>query len=209
MPKTVGDFFDKQSRCCSKRARRKGVWKSSKVLLEELHRAGIEGRTVLEIGCGVGELSRTVLRDGAARVTGVDLSSKSLEEARRISAEQGLADRTEFVLADALTEPLPESDVLVMDRVLCCTPRAVEMLSRAVPITKNAVGFVVPYSKGVASWPARIFNMATRGFCRVIRSEFRPYVHDTRKLDESVRAHGFTRTAKRLSYPWIVMVYSR
>src|SRR5262245_51706790 len=58
------------------------------------------GKRVLEIGCGIGTDTMNFARAGA-RVTAVDLSSRSLDLARQRAAVFGLEDRIEFVEADA------------------------------------------------------------------------------------------------------------
>lgn len=62
------------------------------------------GGTVLDVGCGWGEL---VLRVAAlaplARAVGVDLDEVSIVEARRRAAERGLEERVTFLAADGVT----------------------------------------------------------------------------------------------------------
>jgi 2-polyprenyl-3-methyl-5-hydroxy-6-metoxy-1,4-benzoquinol methylase len=58
------------------------------------------GKRVLEIGCGLGTDTINFARAGAS-ITAVDLSSKSLELARRRADVFGVADRVTFVEADA------------------------------------------------------------------------------------------------------------
>src|SRR5262245_38415874 len=58
------------------------------------------GKRVLEIGCGLGTDTINFARAGA-RVTAVDLSSRSLELARQRAEVFGLADRIGFVEANA------------------------------------------------------------------------------------------------------------
>lgn len=59
-----------------------------------------EGKTVLEIGCGMGTDTINFARAGA-KVTAVDLSEESLQLARQRAEVYGLADRITFVQADA------------------------------------------------------------------------------------------------------------
>jgi SAM-dependent methyltransferase len=58
------------------------------------------GKRVLEIGCGLGTDTMNFARAGA-RVTAVDLSTRSLELARQRADVFGLQDRINFVEADA------------------------------------------------------------------------------------------------------------
>jgi len=59
-----------------------------------------EGKRVLEVGCGIGTDSINFARSGA-HLTAVDLSSKSLDIARQRAEVMGVADRIEFVQANA------------------------------------------------------------------------------------------------------------
>jgi SAM-dependent methyltransferase len=59
-------------------------------------------RRALSIGCGPGNLEREVLRlGGAMHMDAVDVSSDSLEVARRLANEQGFGDKVSYQLADA------------------------------------------------------------------------------------------------------------
>ena len=54
---------------------RAGLEPSQEQLLAALRAQGIEGRRVLEIGCGVGHLHHRLLDEGAASVVGVEFSA--------------------------------------------------------------------------------------------------------------------------------------
>ncbi len=58
------------------------------------------GKRVLEVGCGIGTDSINFARAGA-HLTAVDLSSESLQIARQRAEVMGVADRIEFVQANA------------------------------------------------------------------------------------------------------------
>ncbi|MET9214514.1 MULTISPECIES: class I SAM-dependent methyltransferase [unclassified Nocardia] len=62
---------------------------------------------VLDIGCGAGQTTREAARAAAeGTVVGVDVSERMLAHARRLSADEGLAN-VSFQLADAQTHPFP------------------------------------------------------------------------------------------------------
>jgi SAM-dependent methyltransferase len=50
----------------------------------------LTGRSVLDIGCGTGVYSRELMRHGAAKVTGYDVSAGMIDHARRIEADEPL-----------------------------------------------------------------------------------------------------------------------
>jgi predicted O-methyltransferase YrrM len=63
-----------------------------------------DGATLLDIGCGWGELSlRVAAAAPHARVVGVDLDGEALEEARRRARDRGLEDRTTYLAGDGAT----------------------------------------------------------------------------------------------------------
>jgi SAM-dependent methyltransferase len=85
---------------------------------EALLEAGIaEGMTVADFGCGPGAVSRMLaaLVGASGSVIGIDFHAPQIEEARRLSAREGVAN-TSFVTADACKTGLPGNQ---FDLVYC------------------------------------------------------------------------------------------
>lgn len=69
----------------------------------------LEGRTVLDLGCGSGGIALSLAEDyGAARVVGVDVEAPVLEKARQRAGERGLDDRVEFLRVEPGPLPFPD-----------------------------------------------------------------------------------------------------
>jgi ubiquinone/menaquinone biosynthesis C-methylase UbiE len=68
----------------------------------------IRGKAVLDSGCGTGIFSIIFARNGAAQVTGIDISPGSLGTARGLKEKFGLAN-AEFREQDMLALPFPEA----------------------------------------------------------------------------------------------------
>jgi SAM-dependent methyltransferase len=79
----------------------------------------LDGREVLEYGCGLGELTIVLARSGA-RVTTFDLSPASVEFTRRRADRDGVTDRITFVVAAGESLPFPDGafDIAVGKAVL-------------------------------------------------------------------------------------------
>ena len=98
-----------------------GIWNVPEAEVGAL--PDVDGRDVVELGCGTGYVSAWLARRGA-RPTGVDLSENQLATAARKQAEYGL----EFPLIHASAEavPLPDdcADVVVSEYGAClwCDP---------------------------------------------------------------------------------------
>lgn len=67
-------------------------------------RGAVRGKSVLELGCGNGRLSRLALDFGARDVTLVDFSPEALRSARRVLGDD---PRAEYLEADLLALDLP------------------------------------------------------------------------------------------------------
>ncbi|HJU49275.1 MAG TPA: bifunctional 2-polyprenyl-6-hydroxyphenol methylase/3-demethylubiquinol 3-O-methyltransferase UbiG [Pseudogulbenkiania sp.] len=70
-------------------------------------RAGLTGKTVLDVGCGGGILAESMAQKGAS-VTGIDLAKKSLKVAQLHSLESGVSVDYRCVAVETLAEELPE-----------------------------------------------------------------------------------------------------
>jgi SAM-dependent methyltransferase len=88
-----------------------GVWQIPDSELQVL--GDVAGRRVLEFGCGAAQWSIALHRLGA-QVTGLDLSERQLEHARRLMAEAGV----EFPLVAGSAESTPFGDAS-FDLVFC------------------------------------------------------------------------------------------
>jgi len=69
-----------------------------------------QGRDVLDIGCGTGDVAIAVLRKvPSACVTGIDVSADMLAIAKAKTHEAGLADRVAYQEADAIRLPFADA----------------------------------------------------------------------------------------------------
>ncbi len=71
---------------------------------------------VLEVGCGAGATASYLAREVGCRVMGVDLRESMVALARERAEREGVQDRVEFRVADALDLPFEEGQ---FDAVLC------------------------------------------------------------------------------------------
>ena len=77
-------------------------------MLDQLEAAGLDDRTLLDVGCGAGDLALEAIDRGASSVRGVDLGPGAIDAARALADERGLWDRTTFEVLDAsrrISEP--------------------------------------------------------------------------------------------------------
>jgi magnesium-protoporphyrin O-methyltransferase len=206
--------FDDWVDAWSRRTRRARVAAPvSAALLDAIEAAGLRDRTLLDLGCGIGDLSIEAVRRGAASARGYDLSPKAVTEARRLASARGVADRTAFEVGDGAVVELPSADVVVLNRVFCCYPHVDALLERSVSATGSVYAFTIPRSTGLAGAFARAHTAIGNAWYRLRESKFRGFrvfVHDIGRIDARLRAAGFEpvrREHRRLT--WDLAVYRR
>ncbi len=172
-----------------------------------LAEAGFAGARVLEIGSGVGHLHQSLLEQGAASAVGIDLAPRMIEEAERWAADRGLADRTRYIEGDfmALVQAVEPADVTVLDKVVCCYPDADGLVHRSLEKTGRVYALTFPRNR----WYLRFGAALAGGFMKVVRSDFRPYVHDPVRLEGWVGAAGFRKCYEATTPIWLTQVYVR
>ena len=164
------------------------------------------------MGCGAGGLALEALERGAETATGVDLSTASIEAARRIAAERGVGARARFEVADGATVPLEPHDVVVLDKVFCCYADVDGLLESSLGASRLVYGFSVPASTGPRGALSRALMRMSNAWYRLRRRKFgsfRTYVHDVVALDTRVRAAGFEPVFSRRRFGWDLAVYRR
>lgn len=89
------------------------------------------GKKVLDVGCGIGLTASRIAKEHGCGVTGVDISPKMVEWARKNAREEGAEGMTEFLVADAQELPFRDGE---FDAVIC------ESVLAFVPDDRKAVG---------------------------------------------------------------------
>ena len=164
--------------------------------------------TVLELGCGSGALLVGLLKSGATRVDGVDLSTGSLAAARRRAEEAGAGDRATFTQGDGARVDLDGHDWVVMDRVICCYPDVDALLDNAVPAARSRFAFSVPASRGFRG----LVNRVIWGFVSLwdrVRSNAPGYVHSIDLMERRLSAAGFKLLRSETGWIWYLAVWER
>ena len=200
-------FFTRQAPRIARRYRRRGPEPVQRKLLAGLTAAGVTGASILEIGCGTGELQRRVLAAGAASALGIDVARGMIDQARATAAHAGMAARTTYLVGDAVERAaeLSPAAVVLLDKVLCCYPEIDTLLAMSLERAQRLYAVVVPRPHWLvaAAWRLGI------ALFKLLRSSFHPYYHDWQRTAATIEASGFRRIFAASTLAWEAWIFRR
>ena len=205
---TYDDFFDrKHAEQKLRELRRKGPAASTIALVDALARDGVDGRTVLDIGGGVGAAHQVLLERGAASAVDVDASRPYLDAARDEGARRGLSERIRFEHGNFVTiaATIPPADLVALDRVVCCYPEVDALVRVAAEHTRRRLAIVLPPDNVIARAVIGLENL----WLRLTRNGFRAYVHPHAQIIAAARAAGLEPAGGRRLGIWELLVFER
>lgn len=190
-----------------RRYHRRGPIKTTKILVEALKEAGVDGLTLLDIGGGLGAVQHGLLAAGVKTATDVEASAAYLATAKRESQRRGFSDRVNFLYGNFvdLAEETAPADIVTLDRVICCYPEMEKMVEGSVQLAGKLYGLVYPRDTWWMKIGGVLENLAFRLQC----SPYRAYIHATKAVEALITAHGFRQRFVRRTLAWQVVVFAR
>lgn len=182
-------FGEKSARRALQRYLRKGLGGSDAPQIADwAGERGLDGATVMEVGGGIGQIQAELVRRGAAHGTVVEVVAGYEDAARELAAATGIADRTSFVLADLVETPdaVEPADIVVLRRVVCCTPVGPSVLAAAAGRTSRTLLASYPRDRAGVRVVARLQNV----LLALMRRRFRTFVHSPAALERAAAERG-------------------
>ena len=204
----IEQFFDEdEANSELKKYRKKGPAKTTQMLIDAIIAEGVDGRSLMDIGGGVGAVQHELLKAGAKSVVGVDASSAYVKVAEEEAERQGHEDRVSYHLGDFIdiVPNLEQVDVVTLDRVVCCYHDVEKLVTLSSERAAKLYGLVYPRDNWVSRSIIRLINLTFR----LRRHPFRLYIHPTATIDELLRRNGLKQRFLGKTLVWQVVVYGR
>ncbi len=161
---------------------------SSFTIFEDLD---LNGKEVLDVGCGLGANLAYLHQNGAKQVTGLDISHEQIRPTRSNFKEQypQYATRTHFVTADAARMPFPDNrfDVLVAADTFEHIDDLHGALQDCLRVIRPSGRLYVYFPPFYAPWGAHMVNWIRLPWCQVLFGEA-TLVNTARRLEREGKA---------------------
>jgi predicted TPR repeat methyltransferase len=189
------------------RYRRSGPDRTTRMLLDLVRSSGVQGRTLLDIGGGIGVVDHELLSDGLGHALLIDASPPSLEVARAEGRRRGELDRLELVDGDFVSRAaaIDRADIVTLDRVICCYPSVDQLVRLSADRATSVYGLVLPRDRLLV----RIAIWLENRWMRLRGRRYRAYAHPNAVVDALVAAAGLRPRAEDGTFFWRVVVYDR
>jgi len=136
------------------------LFRKSMVVRYERTLAGcspIEGKTVIDIGCGPGHYGVALAARGAARVLGVDFAPGMIEIAKQRAARAGVADRCTFTLGDFLEVTGDEKfDYAIVMGFMDYIADPADLIRKVLRVCRGKAFFSFPADGGPLAWQRKL-----------------------------------------------------
>lgn len=200
-------FFSRNANKYAKQFRKKGLDKASSLIVSSLERLGLSGKSVLDVGCGVGGVHLTLLKSGASSAFGVDVAGGMLSKASEIAKELGFAEKVRYHQGDFVQTngEIADADIVVLDKVLCCHTDAGTLIAMSTGRCREV--YAVSYPRD--SFLARLTFKTSAYVGRVLKWSFHPVYHEPAMLDATIVSAGFKETSSANTIIWQIKVFRR
>ena len=200
-------FSERSAQGEVRRYRRKGLDRLSRRIAELVKERGVEGRTMLEVGGGIGAIEIELLKAGVTRAVNVELTPTYEEAAGELLRENGLADRVERRVMDFVETgtDVEAADFVVLNRVICCYPDMPALTAAAADRVQHTLILTFPNSR----WWTRLgLTIVNFGF-RVVRVQFQIFLHRPELILAEAEKHGLKTTLNHRGLLWQVTALER
>jgi len=200
-------FSEKNARKEARRYRRMGLDGTSRRIVDLIKMRGVAGKTLLEVGGGIGAVEIELLKVGMDKAVNVELTPTYESAAGELLGESGLADRVQrrvMDFAESGTE-VESADVVIMNRVICCYPDMPKLAGAAAQHARDVLVMSFPNDR----WWTRVGLMiANLGF-RVVGMQFQVFMHSPNLILAAVEQHGFKKRLNERGLLWQVAALER
>jgi 2-polyprenyl-3-methyl-5-hydroxy-6-metoxy-1,4-benzoquinol methylase len=200
-------FSEKRARAAATRYRVKGLDSTSRRIVDLVVSHGAKGRSVLEVGGGIGAVQIELLRAGANHAVSVELTPTYEGAAEQLLRDEGLSDSVERRVVDlvAAGADVEAADIVVMNRVICCYPDMPRLVGAAADHCRDVLTMSFPKR----TWWTRVLVSAGNIGLRLTKGEFHVFLHVPGEIRSTAELHGLRALGTQRGIFWEIAAWER
>ena len=204
----IENMFDKKAaKRQLKRYLKKGPSKTTSMLLDAIHKKGVQGLNFLDIGGGIGAIQYDLIKAGASNGTSIEASSAYIDVMKEETLQNGLAERVNYKQGDFTTTAtdVDSADIVTLDKVICCYDDMSELVGLSSKLARKI--YAVIYPRDV--WWTKLALLFMNFFSIIKGSSFRVFIHPTKEVEEIIFGNGLKRNYYATTIFWQVATFTK
>ncbi len=184
-----------------------GLKKSSRPLMHVLNALPVHGKSLLDIGGGIGAITFELFAKSIQSAVHVDLSKASVDTFRAEVNRRSLRHKVESLHGDFLShsDAISTSDLVILDKVICCYEDMEQLVNHSVRKAKYWYVYSIPRN----SWLVR-FRFFLDDVSDWLNGRYIPvYFHSNTAIEAIAVGAGFQKTMELLDGNWRVVVFEK
>jgi len=204
----IENMFDKKAaKRQLKRYLKKGPSKTTSMLLDALHKKGVQGLEFLDIGGGIGAIQYDLIKAGASGGTSIEASSAYIDVVKDEIHQYGLVETVSFKHGDftAMASDVDSADIVTLDKVICCYDDMSDLVGLSSKLARKI--YAVIYPREV--WWTKLAFLMMNFYTRIKGSSFQTFIHPTQKVEEIIFGNGLKRNYYATTLIWQVAIFTK
>lgn len=117
----------------------------------------LDGKKIIDIGCGAGHYSIAMAKKGAEYIYGIDFAQGMIDLAKKTAEQSGVKDRCRFDLLDFMTTPITELfDYAIIMGFMDYIREPRRVIEKALSVTRSKIFLSFPAKGGFLAWQRKI-----------------------------------------------------
>ncbi|MFX1510164.1 MAG: hypothetical protein ACFFBR_07680 [Promethearchaeota archaeon] len=188
-----------------KQYREKGMTPTTRLLVNALKTLGVKGKTLLDIGGGIGVIQHELLKSGLQHSINVEASMAYISATQEEGERQGHADRISHHHGDFidLVTTISPTDIVTLDKVICCYDDWQTLVKQSASLARTHYGLVIPQTNLLSRLSIGLENFSLW----MRRHSFRTFIHPVDAIDTLLHSLGFKQHLQQNTMLWHVKIY--
>ena len=204
----IENMFDKKTAKRElKRYLKKGPSKTTGMLLDAIHKEGVQGLDFLDIGGGIGAIQYDLIKAGASTGTSIEASSAYIDLVKKETLQNGLGEKIDFKHGDFTTtaSDVDTADIVTLDKVICCYDDMSELVMLSSKLARKIYAVIYPRDVWWTNLALPFMN-----FYPIVKgSSFRVFIHPTKQVEEIIFGNGLKRKYYATTFFWQVAIFTK